>query len=107
MSRGSGDRLATCHITFLRKPLMHLQLTQDFRNQPAGQRVELADPDARALIAKGIAEPVDQDDGDLAPLLTQALDDSLERAFQRWQQPRSSARAPFAGLGDGQTDDPR
>lgn len=84
---------------------MLVQLIEEFRNQPAGQRIDLAEPDARALIAKGVAEPLDDDP--VAPLLARALDDSLERAFRKWRAPQTAVRVPFSGLGDGQSDDPR
>src|SRR5439155_13014508 len=32
---------------------------------------------------------------------------SLGRAFQKWREPRAAGRTPFAGLGDGETNDPR
>ena len=84
---------------------MFVQLTKDFLNQPAGERLDLPENDAQALVQQGIAEPVTDDP--LLPVLTRALDSSLERAFQKWRKPRSPSAAPFAGFGAGQADDPR
>lgn len=82
---------------------MFVHLLHDYRNQSAGQTIDLALADAEDLIAEGIAEPVDSDP--LTPLLTRALDSSLERAFKRFQL--EGRRTPFAGLGDSSHDDPR
>ncbi|MCI0642789.1 MAG: phage major capsid protein [Gemmataceae bacterium] len=88
---------------------MFVQLTQDVCNQPAGQRLDFADADAQRLIEQGRAEPLDHDP--VAPLLTRALDDSLDRAFQRWTHAAGRAqrvpRVPFTGQGDAASDDPR
>ncbi|MCI0380329.1 MAG: phage major capsid protein [Gemmataceae bacterium] len=88
---------------------MFVQLTQDVRNQSAGQRLDLAEADAQRLIEQGLAEPLDHDP--VAPLLSRALDDSLDRAFQRWTNAAGRAqrvpRIPFTGQGDSAIDDPR
>ncbi len=92
---------------------MFVQLTKDFLNQPAGQTIDLADTDAQALITQGVAKATDADP--ITPLLTRALDDSLERAFQKLRLahgPRPGgnlppAALPFQALGDSAHDDPR
>lgn len=83
---------------------MIVQLTKDFSQQAAEQQIDVPDPQGQALSDGGgaVADP-------LTPLLTRTFDDALERAFRRHIQtrPGGAARAPFAGLGDAASDDPR
>jgi HK97 family phage major capsid protein len=50
---------------------MFVQLTHELLGRPAGERIDLADADARALIAAGAATPVTDDP--ITPLVEQAL----------------------------------
>lgn len=80
---------------------MFVELTKDFLSQPVGERIDVTDAEAQSLITQGIAKAVEDDP--LTPFLTRALDSSLERALQKWRNPK----APFSGIGTGRTDDPR
>jgi len=84
---------------------MHIQLTKDFLGNPAGQRLDVPEHDAQALVAQGVAQLTDDDP--IAPVLQRsiqpALESSIEKALAKVLQQRSASsgnRLPFAGLGD-------
>jgi HK97 family phage major capsid protein len=59
---------------------MFVQLTKPFLNRQPGERIDVADADARSLIEQQIAAPVSGD------LLTPAVTKALENAFSRFTQ---------------------
>jgi HK97 family phage major capsid protein len=92
---------------------MFVQLTKELLGKPVGERIDVADPDANQLIRQGWAQPVDDDL--LTPLITRAvqgsLDDTIDRAMQSWLKKQAATKPggklPFVGLGDASIDDPR
>ena len=56
---------------------MFVQLTKPLLGRKAGERLDLADADARALVASGAATAVADDP--LAPALTRAVEGALAR----------------------------
>ena len=83
---------------------MFVELLQEYRGKPAGERIHVADGDAEPLIRDGVAQAVTEDP--IAPLVTRALqpglDAAVERAVQQCLHKRvAGAKAPFAGLGAG------
>jgi HK97 family phage major capsid protein len=89
---------------------MFVQLTKDFLGKPAGERIDVADADARHLIEQELARPVEGDP--LEPIVARALENGLDAVVDRALQAllhkhKAQPRAPFAGLGTSQLDDPR
>ncbi len=86
---------------------MFVELLQEYRGKPAGERLHLADGDAAKLIGDGVAHEVDDP---IAPLVTRALEHGLEGAMDRalghsLERHRLAGRVPVASLGGGE--DPR
>lgn len=89
---------------------MFVELVQEYHGKPAGERIHVADADAERLVQQGLATAIADDP--IAPLVTRALqsglDAAVDRAVQQVLQKRAAgAKAPFAGLGDSASDDPR
>lgn len=97
---------------------MFIELKQPFRGRPVGERIDVAESDARQLIAAGTAAAVADDP--LAPVLAgavetavnrcaQSLDAAVNRSLREFADTRTQARkhavpAIFGARGDG---DPR
>ncbi len=56
---------------------MWIELKQAYHNHPAGERIDVAEADARALLADGTAIAVSEDP--LLPSLTRVLDSAIDR----------------------------
>jgi HK97 family phage major capsid protein len=97
---------------------MFIQLLKDFLGKPAGERIDVAESDAKDLIANGTAVAV-QDDP-LAPFMgkitqqiagsmSKALDATIAEALKQFQTAASQARkhAVPAIFGEGNTGDPK
>lgn len=97
---------------------MFVQLTREFFGRKPGERLDLAEPDARALIAAGTATAVTDDV--LSPIIQSTLDralagitghveSSVQAALQAFSQAQSKSRknAVPALFGEGTGGDPK
>ena len=97
---------------------MFVQLTRDYLGRKAGERLDLSDPDAAALVARGTAEPVRDDV--LSPLIQRSLDAALagiagnlqsgfDAALRDFSQAQTKSRktAAPALFGEGRDGDPK
>lgn len=73
---------------------MFVQLTRDYLGRKAGERIDLADADAAALIAAGTAAAVADDP--LVPLVARALEQALSGVSGNVQSAVESALGRFA-----------
>src|SRR5947209_1430293 len=64
---------------------MFVQLTKEFMGKKAGERIDVSDTDATALVAQQIATPVTDD------FITPAVQKAMERAFTGFQKGLDSA----------------
>ncbi|MFO0876496.1 MAG: phage major capsid protein [Gemmataceae bacterium] len=97
---------------------MFVQLSRDFLGKKAGERIDLAESDAQALLQSGTATAIGDDR--LGPLLQQTLDHALagvtgqvqgavERSLKEFAQAQTRSRrhAVPALFGDGANGDPK
>jgi HK97 family phage major capsid protein len=97
---------------------MWIELKKEFLGRPAGERIDVAEGDARQMVAAGTAGPVSDDP--LTPALTRALDgafnryaaslgDAVTRTLREFADARGQAHkhAAPAIFGPGRDGDPR
>jgi len=97
---------------------MFVELVKDFLGKKAGERIHVAEPEARQLIASGVARAVSDDP--IAPLVTKAMESALAgftrgldtvitETLKQFSQAQSQARkhAVPAIFGAGGSGDPR
>lgn len=97
---------------------MFVQLTKEFMNKPAGERIDLAPADADTLILRGLAEHVSDDP--LAPVvkktmeqamtrLTDGINGAVDLALKRFSQAQSKSKknAVPAIFGEAASGDPK